>query len=128
MDIKITVDIPALDRLVDVLNAQISGAPAVTAGEVAAFSAKVENANAARAEKPKADKPKAEVAETEEPANEAATVEYPAVKKLILDLVAKKGREAATTLLGEYGAKGGGDLKAEDYASFAAKAEALVNG
>lgn len=127
MDIKITVDIPAIDRLVDVLNAQISGAPV---GDIYAKAA-------AKAEKPKADKPKAEpakeepkaeVAQTEEPASEAATVEYPAVKKLILDLVAKKGRDAATTLLGEYGAKGGGDLKAEDYAAFAAKAEALING
>lgn len=125
MDINVKVDIPALDRIADLVAAHLAGQPAaapVKADKPAASKPKAEEPK----EKPKAEEPNenlpAETTDGDEP-----VIEYKVVKQLILDLVAKKGREAATTLLGEYGAKGGGDLKDTDYAAFAAKAQALLD-
>ena len=130
MDINVKVDIPALDRIADLVAAHLAGQPVVG------------TPTSAKADKPKAEKPatvkeepksetKHSTAEpepmVETPDADTTVVEYKVVKQLILDLVAKKGREAATTLLGEYGAKGGGDLKDTDYAAFAAKAQALLD-
>lgn len=129
MDINVKVDIPALDRIADLVAAHLAGQPVVGIPTTA-------KADKPKAEKPAAvkEEPKAEAkhstADPEpmvEADGDAPAVEYKVVKQLILDLVAKKGREAATTLLGQYDAKGGGDLKDTDYAAFAAKAQALLD-
>lgn len=138
MDINVKVDIPALDRIADLVAAHLAGQPAAAPGKSAAVptagTSKTTKASATPASEaspePKASSPSTQSDPSQ--AGDAATgdepaVEYKVVKQLILDLVAKKGREAATTLLGEYGAKGGGDLKDTDYAAFAAKAQALLD-
>lgn len=61
-------------------------------------------------------------------ADEAPTIDYADVKRLILGISSKIGRDAATKLLGEFGVERGPDLKPADYAAFVAKAEPLLAG
>lgn len=141
MDIKITVDIPALDRLVDTLNAQI-------------------NQPAGNAASPQTDKPARTVAKdrttsgsataASEPSQEttgssqttqsapseagatgtadAGTVDYKDVKKAILDLVAKKGRDAAVELLKKFDATKGEEIDKSRWGEFLTAAQAVLNG
>lgn len=65
-------------------------------------------------------------AETSAAPKDATEVPFAAVSAVIPKLVAKKGKPAAVALLEKYGAKKGGDLKADQYASFVGEAEALL--
>lgn len=71
-----------------------------------------------------ADQPKAEEPE----AGEAPAVDYSEVKRCILGISSKLGRDVATKLLGEFGVEKGPDLKPADYAEFVAKAEPMLSG
>ncbi len=86
------------------------------------------------ADKPKAEEPKAETVEvadqpeTETTSEEAPAVDYSEVKRCILGISSKLGRDVATKLLGEFGVEKGPDLKPADYAAFVAKAEPMLEG
>lgn len=54
-------------------------------------------------------------------------VDYEAVKLAANEVVAKKGRDAAVAVLGEFGAKTGKDLDQADWAAFVAKCREVVD-
>lgn len=134
MDINVKVDIPALDRIADLVAAHLAGQPAGNAAAAAA-------ATAPKAE-PKADKPKTETKgdkpkeepKTEETAtgdetgtDDAATVDYKDVKKAILDMVAKKGRDAAVGLLKKFDATKGEEIDQARWGEFLTAAQAVLD-
>ena len=86
---------------------------------------------AALSGKPKTPKAKAEPEPAVEPeaelaAEPSADVDYTRVKAAVMKVSTAKGRQAAVDLLGEFGAKVGGDLTEEQWGPFLARAEQVL--
>lgn len=142
MDITVKIDFPALDRLVVVLEAQISGVntatPTTAAPDKPARTAAKDRTTQASAtpvseasQEPKGSSPTEP--EGQSPTGDAGTaeasksVDYKDVKKMILDLVAKKGREAAVALLKDFDATKGEEIDAARWGAFIFAGEAVLD-
>lgn len=110
--------------------------PSVTAAEVAAKRAATDmtmkDAKAAVIEEKKLaakteTKPPATSPTSENTSPESEPVKYDDVKKLIL-AISKNDRNKAVALLGRYGAKGGLELKPEQFADFVVDAGRVLSG
>lgn len=122
MNIEVTVNIPALDRLVDVLKAGVS-LPAVAAAD----APKTENKPRAKPEtktETKVDNPPAatETAKPETTASDTAEDLLGKVKETAMVLSQKKGRDALMALLAEFGASNISGVPVDQHSAFIAEA------
>ena len=100
--------------------ATAGGTPVATVAPSVVANAKTETVAKVKAE------PKAKKAEPEVVAK-ADELTYADISPLIVAIAKEKGREEAIALLTKFGAKLGSDIKPEQYASFKAQAEAILN-
>lgn len=140
MDIKITVDIPALDRLVDALDGQLSGnaaAPAEDKPRGRGRPPKTEtSAPAETAASPSSEEQASTSADTANSASQTTTSpsdltgteeeQIAAVKEKAMLLNQKKGRDVLVSTLSEFGAANISALAADKRAAFIAKVEELT--
>lgn len=122
MSFEITVNIPALDRLVDALNANVDVITAINAAEIPAAKPKAEKPAA----KAKAAPVEAEAEDTAAPeAEEGVTLDD--LKEAAIHLSSKNGRDALAAALKGMGATAGVSTIPEDKrAAFVAHCKAAA--
>lgn len=120
MDIKVHVEIPALDRLVDALKAGVAPAALAAADKPKPADKPKAEPKAAPAAEPKGE-PKAEP-KAEQPASDAGDVDEEglrnAAKQAAIKLQQKSGKEALTGLLADYGVPNLSGLSVEQLPAF----------
>lgn len=153
-DIKITIEAPGLVDALNNLAGAIAGgaaqaaAPAVDAGKptraprAGGKSKETDATPPSDAETPKETAKDTAAATDQETSSDQENggsvsddeLTYDAVRKAVLDLTAKRGREATVNLLGQFAdasgepAKKGTDLVTRDWAEFIEKANGLIEG
>lgn len=117
----------ALEALTAVLGLRISAAAADPAADMFRRGSKTGVIEEKKTDPKTETKPPATSPTSENTSSESEPVKYDDVKKLIL-AISKNDRNKAVALLGHYGAKGGLELKPEQFADFAADAGRVLSG
>ena len=146
--ITLKIEASELATAIGALAAAITAVPAAAEAPAAAGKASTPARSAAKASTPEAspeptpqtdlEPSSTEASPSTEPTADAGTasteISYDVVRKAVLDLTAKRGRDAAVACLGQFENADGGpvangkELKPADYEDFLNAAQALIDG